>query len=214
MSDQSGVRNYIHSLFVKQDAVLEQVLHSIKEAGMPTISVPAETGKLLHLLVKLSGAKRVLEIGSLGGYSSIWLARALPVDGTLLSLELKEAHAEVAKRNVKNAGLEGKVRFRIGPAQESLNALVQEGQRFDFFFIDADKKNYPHYLEMTIKLAEPGALITADNVLWKGKVTDPNDQDDITQYLHRFNVAAANHPRLESMVLPIGDGLFLGQVQQ
>lgn len=213
MTQQNDIHHYIRSLFVKEDDVLEAVFSSISETGMPHISVPGETGKLLYLLAKLTGAKRILEIGALGGYSSIWLARALPADGRLLSLELKPSYANVAKTNVERAGLEEKVNYRIGPALESLEALDREGRTFDFFFIDADKKNYPNYLQMAIKLAVPGALITADNVLWRGKVANPADEDHRTEYMRQFNEMAAQHPRLESIVIPIGDGLFMGRVK-
>ncbi len=213
MTQQNDIHHYIRSLFVKEDDVLEAVFSSISETGMPHISVPGETGKLLYLLAKLTGAKRILEIGALGGYSSIWLARALPADGRLLSLELKPSYANVAKTNVERAGLEEKVNYRIGPALESLEALDREGRTFDFFFIDADKKNYPNYLQMAIKLAVPGALITADNVLWRGKVANPADEDHRTEYMRQFNEMAAQHPRLESIVIPVGDGLFMGRVK-
>ena len=158
-----GPKEYINSLFVSEDDVLASIEKGLIERGMPKISVPPEVGKTIYLLAKMVGAKRILEIGALGGYSTIWLARALPEDGQVVSLELSSAHAAFAQENVQRAGVGDRVTFCVGDAQESLKRLELQGETFDFFFIDADKENYPTYLESAFRLAHPGAIIAADN---------------------------------------------------
>jgi predicted O-methyltransferase YrrM len=207
-------QDYIRSLFVREDEVLKQISSGLEARNMPQISVPPQVGKTLWLLARIAGAKRVLEIGALGGYSTIWLARALPEDGHVLSLELKEEHAEFAAENVKKAGLEARVTFMVGDARESLQKLAQAEERFDFFFIDADKPGYPDYLEMAIRLAEPGALITADNLFLQGRIFDENEQSISPVTIREFNRSIAEDPRLESILLPIGDGLGVCRVKK
>ncbi|EGL83126.1 O-methyltransferase family 3 [Caldalkalibacillus thermarum TA2.A1] len=205
--------DYIKTLFVQEDEVLKSVSASLAKNNMPQISVRGEAAKLLYLLVKISGAKNILEIGSLGGYSSIWLARALPDNGKLTSLELEPAYVEVAQNNVKKAGLEKKVMYIVGEARESLSRLISSGEKFDFFFIDADKENYDTYLELAIQCAAPGAIIAADNVLWDGKVLDPQNDEELTEAIRKFNEKAARDSRLESLLVPIGDGLLVSRVK-
>jgi caffeoyl-CoA O-methyltransferase len=205
--------HYIRSLFAREDEVLRSIADGLAERGMPQISVPPETGKTLYLLAKMSGAKDILEIGALGGYSTIWLARALPKEGKLLSLELKEKHAAYARENVNRAGVGEQVQFLIGDAIELLKILEDEGASFDFIFIDADKKRYVHYLERAIRLARPGTVIAADNVLRGGRVYDESDQTPSTEAIRRFNQALTRDLRLESMILPIGDGLAISRVR-
>ncbi len=209
------VNRYIDAVFTREDALLEEVLSSIQENGMPSISVSPSAGKLLTMLVSISGAKRVLEIGALGGYSGICLARGFGKEGTLTSLELNESYADLAHSNLSKAGFGGQVSYMTGPALESLETLAGNQKRFDFFFIDADKGNYEHYLAYCIKLAEPGALIVTDNVLAGGSVAD----DDAalkrhTESMKKFNQAVASHPQLESLLIPIGDGLTVSQVRK
>ena len=151
------MNKYIESVFTKSDPLLEDVLHSIEENGMPSKSVSPSSGQLLTLLASMSKAKHVLEIGALGGYSGICLLRGTEPGGTLTSLELQESYAELAKNNVTKAGFGDRVSYRTGLALESLSALESEGKQFDFFFIDADKESYPAYLEACIRLAEQGA---------------------------------------------------------
>ncbi|WP_299093598.1 O-methyltransferase [uncultured Metabacillus sp.] len=208
------VEEYIHSLFTKDDAVLEQVLWSIRANGMRNISVPPEIGKLLTLLVKISGAKEILEIGALGGYSGVCLIRGLGKEGHLTSLELKENFAQLAHENVKKAGFGDRVTYYTGEALNSLEQLEKEQKRFDFIFIDADKENYPNYLEWSIKLANPGALIVGDNVLRGGRVCDNSYIDAQTDYIRAFNERLAKDPKLESIILPIGDGIAIGRVKE
>ncbi|MGM7723798.1 O-methyltransferase [Metabacillus sp. Hm71] len=208
------VEEYIHSLFTKDDAVLEQVLASIRANGMRNISVPPEIGKLLTLLVKISGAKEILEIGALGGYSGICLVRGLGKEGHLTSLELKEKFAQMSHENFKKAGFGDRVTYYTGEALNSLEQLEKEQKRFDFIFIDADKENYPNYLEWSIKLANPGALIVGDNVLRGGRVCDSSYIDAQTDYIRTFNERLAKDPKFESIILPIGDGIAIGRVKE
>ncbi|KKI88427.1 methyltransferase [Bacillus sp. SA1-12] len=207
------IEAYIHSLFTKDDAILDQVLASIRANGMRNISVPPEIGKLLTLLVKISGAKEILEIGALGGYSGICLVRGLREEGHLTSLELKEEFAQLAHTNLKKAGFGDQVTYYTGEALKSLDQLEKEQKRFDFIFIDADKENYPNYLERSLKLANPGALIVGDNVLRGGRVCDTSYGDAQTDYIRAFNDRLAKDPNLESIILPIGDGIAIGRVK-
>ncbi|MEC1533973.1 O-methyltransferase [Bacillus haynesii] len=208
------VNRYIDAVFTRDDALLEGVLSSIQENGMPSISVSPSAGKLLTMLVSISGARRVLEIGALGGYSGICLARGFGEEGTLTSLELKESYAELAHSNLSKAGFGGQVSYMTGPALESLGTLAGNQKRFDFFFIDADKGNYEHYLAYCIKLAEPGALIVADNVLAGGSVAGQGTEPrQYTKLMKAFNETVANHPQLESLLIPIGDGMTVSRVK-
>ena len=208
------INGYIDSVFSSGDRVLENVLAAIEENGMRPISVSPSTGKLLTLLVSISGAKNVLEIGALGGYSGICLARGFGSKGQLTSLELKQSYAELAGRNLAKAGFPEQVSYLTGPALQSLEKLAAEKKTYDFFFIDADKENYKHYLDFCIQLAEDGALIVCDNVLAKGSVADDNGRlERHTEFMRAFNKTVADHPRLESVLVPIGDGLTLSKVK-
>ncbi|MDQ0270385.1 O-methyltransferase [Cytobacillus purgationiresistens] len=207
--------SYIDSVYNAQDALLEEVITSIKENGMPSISVSPSSGKLLTLLVSISGAKNVLEIGALGGYSGICLARGFGSEGELTSLELEEKYAKLAHRNLSIAGFADQVSYITGEALQSLEKLVSDNKQFDFFFIDADKENYEHYLGYCINLAESGALIVTDNVLAGGSVVDPGaKRKRYTEIMKNFNETVANHPQLESLLIPIGDGMTISKVKK
>ncbi|MET4563496.1 caffeoyl-CoA O-methyltransferase [Lysinibacillus parviboronicapiens] len=209
------INRYIDSLFQNQDILLEDVLASIEANGMPSISVSPSSGKLLTMLTSISGAKNILEIGALGGYSGICLARGFGSDGKLTSLELEERYAQLAYNNLSKAGFANQVSYLIGPALQSLEKLVKENQQFDLFFIDADKDNYENYLNCCIRLANPGALIVTDNVLANGSVADSNVQPKrYTEIMKKFNEIVANHPQLESVIVPIGDGMTLSKVKK
>ncbi|UWE02793.1 O-methyltransferase [Laceyella sacchari] len=207
-------QEYVRSLFAQEDEVLKSIAPGLDERGMPQISVPPEVGKTLYLLARLSGAKRVLEIGALGGYSTIWLARALPADGQVISLELKEEHAAFARENVAKAGLADRVTIMVGDAKESLAKLVESQEKFDFFFLDADKPNNPYYLEQAIALASPGAVIACDNLFQRGRIFDESYQGPAPVTIRRFNRQLAEDPRLESIILTIGDGLGVCRVKK
>jgi caffeoyl-CoA O-methyltransferase len=161
----------------------------------------------------MTGATKVLEIGALGGYSGICLARGLKEGSKLISLELKQDFADVAKQNLTDAGLGEHVEYRIGEALVHLGELLEQGERFDFFFIDADKVNYPNYLELAIKLANPGAIVAGDNTLMRGKVIDASQTKASVQAMRTFNQLIATDPRLESTILPAYDGLALARVK-
>lgn len=214
MKYMKQINNYIDSVFTNEDSLLENVISSITENEMPSISVSPSSGKLLTMLVSISGAKNVLEIGALGGYSGISLARGFDQEGKLTSLELEEEYAALAKSNLAKAGFGNQVSYMTGPALENLEKLVTQNKRFDFFFIDADKENYENYLDKCIQLAEPGALIVADNVLARGSVVDESDSArKHTEIMRKFNKIVADHPQLESILVPIGDGLTVSKVK-
>lgn len=208
------LNNYIDKLFYQEDQLLEDVLLSIREKGMPTFSVSPSSGKYLTLLVSATKAKKVLEIGALGGYSGICLARGFGKFGTLTSLELQESYAALAKENVTKAGFGEQVSYMTGPAIENLQKLVEQGETFDFFFIDADKGNYERYLDYCIQLAVPGALIVSDNVLADGTVVDDTmTPKRYTEIMKQYNEIVAKHPRLNSVLLPLGDGMTVSEVK-
>lgn len=210
---------YIDGLFAGEDPVLEATLRHMTEAGLPEIQVSAGQGKFLYLLAKLSGARRILEIGTLGGYSTIWLGRALAEGGRLVSLEFDPSHAAVARANIEAAGLDGQVEVIVGPALETLPMLAeQRDASFDLVFLDADKINYVGYLEWAVRLARPGGLIVADNVIRAGAVLDPDSGDPSAVGAAAFNAALAAEPRLEAIVLqqvgPKGhDGLAIARLR-
>ncbi|MFJ7662482.1 O-methyltransferase [Lysinibacillus sp. NPDC097162] len=208
------INHYIDSTFYHQDPLLEDVLSSIEENGMPSISVSPSSGKFLSMLVSISGAKKILEIGALGGYSGICLARGFGSAGNLTSLELEEKYATLAASNLSKAGFSQQVSYMTGPALQSLATLAEDKKRFDFFFIDADKDNYENYLNYCLSLAEEGALIVTDNVLAGGSVADPNAKNKrYTEIMKKFNETVANHPQLESILIPIGDGITISKVK-
>jgi predicted O-methyltransferase YrrM len=193
---------YLHGLFTPEDAALTHATASSASAGLPSIAVTPSQGKWLHLQARAIGAKRILELGALGGYSTIWLARALRAGGVVVSLELEPKHAEVAQRNIHHAGLSDRVQIRVGPALESLAGLVAEGATpFDLIFIDADKPSYPDYLTWALKLSRPGTVIIADNVVRSGKVADDTCTDANVQGARRFNAMLAAEPRVGATVL-------------
>jgi caffeoyl-CoA O-methyltransferase len=206
---------YVEGLFAPPDAALETALRRSREAGLPEIYVSRNEGKLLQLLAEIAGARRILEIGTLGGYSTIHLARSLPQAGSLVSLELDERYAAVARENVREAGLEHTVEVRVGDAKASLARMVEEGEGpFDLVFIDADKGSYPEYLEWALRLSRPGSLILADNAIRDGSVLDPEDES--ARATHELNEALAGDPRLSALVLPLIregiDGIAMARV--
>jgi caffeoyl-CoA O-methyltransferase len=206
---------YVEELFSPPDPVLEAALRRSREAGLPEINVSRNEGKLLQLLAEIAGAKRILEIGTLGGYSTIHLARALPESGLLVSLELDERYAGVARENVREAGLADRVEVRVGEAKVLLARMVEEGEgTFDLAFIDADKEGYPEYLEWALRLSRPGSLILVDNVIRGGSVLDP--ADELARATRDLNERIARDPRLSALVLPLIreqiDGLAMARV--
>lgn len=209
------INHYIDAVFNESDVLLEEVISSIKENGMPSISVSPSSGKLLTMLISISGAKNVLEIGALGGYSGICLAWGFGRDGKLTSLELEEKYAALAHNNLSKAGFGDQVSYLTGVATQNLEKLASNNKQFDFFFIDADKENYENYLNYCIKLANRGDLIVTDNVLAAGSVADQSiKRKHYTELMKKFNETVASHPQLESLLIPIGDGMMISRVKK
>jgi predicted O-methyltransferase YrrM len=198
-----AVDRYIADLFVPNDPVLDAALRDSDAAGLPSIHVSPNQGKLLMLVARAVGARRILEIGTLGGYSTIWLARGLADEGgRLVTLEFDARHAEVARANIARAGLAGAVDVRVGRALDTLPALAAEGGGpFDLIFIDADKPSYPDYLAWSLRLARPGTLIVADNVVRDGAVVDADSADPNVRGVRRFNELLAAEPRVSATAL-------------
>jgi predicted O-methyltransferase YrrM len=193
----AAVDRYVTDLFLPPDSSLEEALERSRAADLPSIQVSPTQGKMLHILARVQGARRILELGTLGGYSTIWLARALPPDGRLITLEASPKHAEVARTNFAHAGVSELVELRLGPALDALKLMASVGVApFDFIFIDADKPGYAEYLTWTLKLSRPGTFILADNVIRKGNVIDEHSDDANVQGIRRFHEALAAEPRL------------------
>ena len=198
----AGVDRYLIDLLAPPDPVLEEVLAASRRAGLPPAEVSPTQGKLLQLLARLQGAVAILELGTLGGYSSIWLARALDEGGRLVTLELDPAYAALARENVERAGLSGRVDVRTGPALETLPQLVAEGVGpFDLVFLDADKAGNPEYLHWTLELSRPGTLIVADNVVRGGAILDVETGDQSARGARRFLELLAAEPRVTATAL-------------
>ncbi len=207
-----NVETYLDGLYA-EDAELTRIQRSIVHNGMPAISVAESYGRLLTMLAKMSGAEHALEIGALGGYSGLCILRGLTASGKLVSLELKEEYAALAQQNLTMAGFGERVEYRIGEAIHALEALEAEGRKFDFFFIDADKENYPNYLEYAIRLARPGAIIAADNLMLRGRTLNLEKQGPSVLAMRHFNEQMAQDERLLSTMLPAYDGLAIAIVR-
>lgn len=196
------VDDFFTDALISLDPALDAATAANRKADLPAIDVTPLQGRFLELMIRASDAHRVLEIGTLGGYSTIWMARAVGPNGKVITLELDAHHADVARHNFEDAGLSDRVELRIGPAAESLAALVAEKSApFDFIFIDADKAGYPKYLQQCLNLSRPGTLIIADNVVRDGKVIDPDNPDPNIQGVRLFTGLVAAEPRLSTTVL-------------
>ena len=211
----TAVDRYFTDLLVPSDPVLNRALEASAEAGMPAIAVSPTQGKLLMLLAQIQGARNILEIGTLGGYSTIWLARGLAAGGRLITLEANAKHAEVARANIARAGLEHAVDVRLGKALDTLPQLVSEAP-FDLIFIDADKAAYPEYLSWAIKLSRSGSVIVADNVVRNGAVIDESSGDPNVEGVRRFNELLAAERRVSATAIQmVGskgyDGFVVGR---
>ena len=211
------VDDYLVEQLVPQDAALHAALAANQAAGLPAIDVAPNQGKLLQLFARMVGAKRILEIGTLGGYSTIWLARALPEEGQLITLEYEAHHADIAAKNIRRAGLESKVSIRVGAALDTLPTLAGDAP-FDMVFIDADKRNNPAYLEWAIAYSRPGTLIIGDNVIRHGRVADGDTSDWNLQGVRDFLSMMGSDPRLDaSAIQTVGakgwDGFSLALVR-
>jgi predicted O-methyltransferase YrrM len=197
-----AVDRFVGETVAPDDEALLAAVESATAAGLPEIQVSPPQGKLLHLLARSIGSKRILEFGTLGGYSTIWLARALPPDGKLLSLEAKDAYAEVARTSIDRAGLGELVEVRLGPALETLGALEDEGvEPFDLVFIDADKVNTPNYFTWSLDHVRPGALIVADNVVRGGTLADEHSNDLSAEAQRQLHHLLADESRVEATTI-------------
>jgi predicted O-methyltransferase YrrM len=196
----SVVDAYLNGVLLPADPIAEATLAANAEAGLPAIDVSPTQGRLLQLLVRMSGARRVLEVGTLGGYSTMWIGRGLPEDGTIVTLEVNETHARVARANLDRAGLGNLVDIRVGPALETLPILA-DSDPFDFVFLDADKRNNPRYLEWALKLTHPGSVIVCDNVVRGGDVADPDVADADARGTREFLETLGSDPRLDATAL-------------
>jgi predicted O-methyltransferase YrrM len=198
----TAVDRYVADLFEPPDDGLDAALAASQVAGLPAIHVSPSQGRMLHLLARAMGARRVLEIGTLGGYSTIWLARALPPGGRVVTLEAEATHADVARANFARAGLADVIDLRLGPALDTLPRLVETSRGpFDLIFIDAYKPEYADYLTWSLQLSRPGTLIIADNIVRDGAVADASSQDVNVQGVRRFNERLAAEPRVSATIV-------------
>jgi len=196
------VDSYISNMLAPEDESLKQTIKSIKEGGIPQISVSANQGKFLQVMVLFSRANRILELGTLGGYSTIWMARALPADGKIISVELNQHHAEVAQKNIDNAGLSNKVEIKIGKASDILASMISDNEKpFDMIFIDADKPPYTEYFNSALSLSKPGTLIICDNVIREGKILDENSSDQNVIGARRFNKMLSENKKVTATII-------------
>jgi caffeoyl-CoA O-methyltransferase len=209
MSDRAG--DYIAGLFSAEDELLAALREEADRTGLPPIAISADEGRLLQVLLTAIGARRVLEVGTLGGYSAICMARALPRNGRVLSVEIDEKHAVFARRYVERAGLSDRVEVRVGRALDVLPSL--DGEKFDAMFLDADKEPLPTYFEWALRLVRPGGLIIGDNALWGGRVYERDENDDRTTGVREFNRRMATDPRVLAIIVPTHDGVAIAVVR-
>ena len=203
--------DYITQHFAKPDAVLQQIITAIPARGLPAITIKPEEGRFLQFLVRACSARRVVEIGTLGGYSGTWLARDLPAGGTLITLEMEPRHAEVARDHFALAGVSDRIDLRVGDAHQLLPGLSAGGP-YDFCFIDAEKSGYDAYLDWGLENIRPGGIIAAHNAFRGGALLDDSDHSPDVEHMRRFNERFANEPRLLSTIFPAGDGTLAGVV--
>lgn len=210
-----ALESYMRAVGVREPAVLAALREEtagMEGAGMQT---SPEQGQFLHLLVKLTGARRVLEIGTFTGYSSLWMALAVPDDGSVVCCDVSETYTAVARRYWEQAGVAARMTLKIAPAEETLVALQAEGvEPFDMAFIDADKQGYAEYYEAALSMLRPGGLVVVDNVLWHGSVADETNTEDSTLAIRRFNNMVAKDERVDVVLIPIGDGLTLARKRE
>lgn len=209
MPDKAG--DYIAGLFSAEDELLASLREEADRTGLPPISISADEGRLLQVLLTAIGARRVLEVGTLGGYSAICMARALPPGGRVLTIEIDDKHATFARRYVQRAELTDRIEVRLGRALDVLPAL--DGERFDAMFLDADKEPLPTYFEWALRLVRPGGLIIADNALWGGRVYDGDESDERTRGVREFNRRMSTDPRVLGIIVPTHDGVAVGVVR-
>ena len=206
--DHDGLDQYVRRLFAPEDDCLRAIRARADEAALPPIQLPPATARAVQILLRASGARRVLEIGTLAGYSAVWIARALPPGGELLTLEIDPDRAAVARSSLRDAGVADRARVHLGDALDLMAALDPEPP-FDVVFLDADKERYCDYLEQAARLVRRGGLFMADNAFWRGEVLDPEGFGGLAVDIHRFNESVAADERFEATILPVGDGLIV-----
>ena len=209
MSDRAG--DYIVGLFGAEDELLASLREEADRTGLPPIAISSDEGRLLQVLLTSINARRVLEVGTLGGYSAICMARALPPGGRLVTLEINETHAAFARRYIERANLSDRIEVRVGRALDVLPAF--DGERFDAIFLDADKEPLPTYFEWALRLVRPGGLIIGDNALWGGRVYEGDDTDEKTRGVREFNRRMATDPRVLGIIVPTHDGVAVAVVR-
>lgn len=216
MSNKTGklhshLYDYLLSVSLRESKILNQLRQETAQLPIGNMQISPDQGQFMALLIQLMGAKKILEIGTFTGYSALWMAQALPSDGTLITCDIEERCREFAQPYWQTAGVADKIDLRIAPALDTLGRLLTAGEvdTFDFAFIDADKINYPHYYEKCLALLRPGGLIAIDNVLWGGAVANPEKTDPDTVALRELNRALREDQRIELSMLPIADGLTL-----
>lgn len=198
----SAVDNYISNLLAQEDSALTDSIKSLDEEGLPQHSVSANQGKFLQVMMMACNAKKVLELGTLGGYSTIWIAKALPENGKVISIEVDKHHSDVAQKNIDKAGLSEKVDLRVGKALDILPQIISENKEpFDMIFIDADKPPYTEYFEYALKLSRKGTIIICDNVIREGKILDKNSVDEKVQGVQRFNEMLGKNKEVTAIIL-------------
>lgn len=206
--DHDALDRYVRHLFAREDDCLRAIRARAAEAELPRIQLPPATARAVQILLRATGARRVLEIGTLAGYSAVWIARALPADGKLVTLEIDPNRAAVARESVADAGVGDRVEVRLGDAL-ALMAAMDANPPFDAVFLDADKERYVDYLEQAARLVRPGGVLMADNALWRGEVLDPDGFGGLAVDIHRFNERVAADAGFEATILPVGDGLMV-----
>lgn len=207
--DHDALDGYVRRLFAREDDCLRAIRARAADASLPTIQLPPATARAVQILLRAAGARRVLEIGTLAGYSAVWIARALPPDGKLITLEIDPERAAVARDSLEDAGYGARVEVRVGDAL-GLMVAMDPNPPFDAVFLDADKERYSDYLEQAARLLRRGGLLMADNALWRGEVLDPEGFGGLAVDIHRFNERVAADERFEATILPVGDGLMVG----
>lgn len=207
MTPNDDLRDYVDGLF-GEPALLAELRETIEERGFPAIQVPAATGRFLEVAARMTGARRALELGTLGGYSALWLLRGMPADGRLTTVEKEPDHADLAREFFERAGAADRVDLRVGEAREVAASLGPDGS-MDLVFIDADKEGYVRYLDEAARLLRPGGVVLADNALWRGRVVDEG-VDEVTDAIRGFNRALAGSEAFGATIVPVGDGVAVG----
>lgn len=207
-----GTFDYMVRLFPVEDELLRQLRHDAVAAEIPEIQISPEQGAFMQVMLRAMGTRRIIEVGTLGGYSAIIMARAIPEDGRVVTIERDPFRAEFAREQARKAGLDGKIEVRIGAGVDVLERELAGSEPYDFAFIDADKPSYVRYLELIFPMMRKGGVIAGDNALAWGRIAEENPDDPDVRGMQSFNRAMASHPGLQSSIVPVGDGMCIGVV--